>query len=108
MCLPLTELQFVYLLDFKNIGEIAVCIFYTDAKPTIFHSISLQGDLLGSYAALQQLYRIDTIFYLVIAKVEIGWARGCTKIVEYSNLISFINELENGKLKTSTQNECGE
>ena len=63
---------------------------------------------LGSYAALQQLYRIDTTFYLVIAKVEIGWARGCTKIVEYSNLISFINELENGKLKTSIQNECGE
>ena len=63
---------------------------------------------LGSYAALQQLYRIDTIFYLVIAEVEIGWARGCTKIVEYSNLISFINELENGKLKTSIQNECRE
>ena len=57
---------------------------------------------------MQQLYRIDTIFYLVIAKVEIGWARGCTKIVEYSNLISFINELENGKLKTSIQTECGE
>lgn len=103
--------MYIYLtLNFKNIGEIAVCIFYTDAKPTIIHSISLQGGAgeLGSYAALQQLYRIDTIFYLVIAKVEIGWARGCTKIVEYSNLISFINELENGKLKTSIQNECGE
>ena len=102
MCLPLTELQFVYLLDFKNIGEIAVCIFYTDAKPTIFHSISLQGSW---GATLQNRYNV---LYLVIAKVEIGWARGCTKIVEYSNLISFINELENGKLKTSIQNECGE
>ena len=71
-------------------------------------SFNLSAGGLVSYAALQQLYRIDTIFYLVIAKVEIGWARGCTKIVEYSNLISFINELENGKLKTSIQTECGE